>query len=140
MAPFAIQRKDYVQAMARQMPAQLFGPFDHRRPVLQGLIEAKLEGFVGAFETEEIEMRHAEALADIELHEGEAGAGNLGLSRRDSGDHATRQHRFANPQGTGEADGLSATQGVAHSRSEVRGVGVMVETEIAGGGQEHGRR
>jgi hypothetical protein len=29
---------------------------------------------------------------------------------------------------------------VAHSRSEVRGVGVMVETEIAGGGQEHGRR
>src|SRR5690606_22010039 len=71
----------YIESMRRKASFQALGPLDHRRAVLQRLVQADLVGLVGRGEAVEVEVGDVQAGAFVELDQGEGRARHV-LGRR----------------------------------------------------------
>src|SRR5580704_7605442 len=60
--PLALDRQFHVQPVGRQVVAEFLGPLDHRRALVQRLVEAELGHLLELLQPVEVEVRQRERL------------------------------------------------------------------------------
>src|SRR6185312_15051423 len=119
-APLAADGDVYIESVLGQAPAEPLGPLDHRRPLLQRLVQPDLEGLLGPVQAVEVEMGQRAMQPIVELNDCEGRARHV-FVRRGQGPHqGPGQGALARAEGAAQAHRLAGPERQRHRRAEPR--------------------